>query len=234
MSSQGEEVPDSSADSKRRPSLHQDETSNEETRETGVVSYKVYLTYWRAVGHFLGTLILLSLIAMQATRNFTDVWLAEWVSHNNTKVPFYLKVYGGIAVANSIFSLLRAFLFAYGGVCAAKIIQERLLGLILKAKVHFFDNTPTGRILNRFSSDLYTVDDSLPFILNILLAQAFGVVGPILVCTYAVPWILIVLVPLAFILYDIQQRYRPASRDLKRIGSISLSPIYAQFSETLR
>ena len=137
------------------------------------------------------------------------------------------------AAANSIFSLIRAFLFAYGGICAAKILHKKLLSLILKAKAYFFDNTPTGRILNRFSSDLYTVDDSLPFILNILLAQIFGVIGPILVCAYAVPWIILVLVPLAFILYDIQQRYRPASRDLKRIGSISLSPIYALFSETL-
>ena len=42
-----------------------------------------------------------------------------------------------------------------------------------------------------------------------------------------------VLVPLSFILYDVQLRYRPASRDLKRIGSVSLSPIYAHFSDTL-
>lgn len=108
-----------------------------------------------------------------------------------------------------------------------------LSGTILKAKTWFFDSTPLGRILNRFSSDLYTIDDSLPFILNILLAQVVGVVGPIVVCAYAVPWIILVLVPLTFILYDVQLRYRPASRDLKRIGSMSLSPIYAHFSETL-
>lgn len=44
----------------------------------------------------------------------------------------------------------------------------------------FFDVTPTGRILNRFSSDTYTVDDSLPFILNILLAQVFSLIGELL------------------------------------------------------
>ena len=48
-----------------------------------------------------------------------------------------------------------------------------------------------GRIVNRFSSDLYTVDDSLPFILNIFLAQVVGVIGPIVVTVYAVPWIII-------------------------------------------
>ena len=107
------------------------------------------------------------------------------------------------------------------------------MSTIMKAQTFFFDSTPLGRILNRFSSDLYTVDDSLPFILNIFLAQLFGLFGPIVVCAYSVPWIALVLVPLAFIYFDVQKRYRPGSRDLKRISSVSLSPIYAHFSETL-
>ena len=209
-----------------------------ETQERGVIDFQVYKAYWAAVGDVLSICILLSVIAMQASRNYTDVFLAHWVSKeepglNASTTTHYLVMYGSIAVTNSVFSCLRAFLFAYGGICAAKVIHERLLGIILKAKTWFFDTTPTGRILNRFSSDLYTVDDSLPFILNIFLAQVAGVVGPVVVCAYAVPWIILVLVPLAFILYDVQVRYRPASRDLKRIGSVSLSPIYAHFAETL-
>lgn len=49
--------------------------------------------------------------------------------------------------------------------------------LVKKAKFQFFDVTPLGRILNRFSSDTYTIDDSLPFIMNILLAQLAGLIG---------------------------------------------------------
>ncbi len=197
------------------------------------------MTYWHAVGNLLSISILASLVLMQASRNYTDVYLAQWVSadeahaKNSSSVSHYLTIYASIAIVNSIFSCARAFLFAYGGVIAANVIHERLLKVILKAKTWFFDSTPIGRILNRFSSDLYTVDDSLPFILNILLAQIVGVIGPVIVCAYAVPWIILVLVPLTFILYDVQLRYRPASRDLKRIGSVSLSPIYAHFSDTL-
>ena len=214
-----------------------DNEREEEHQEKGVVSFKVYKCYANAIGYYLTIGILTSLCLMQGSKNYTDLWLAQWVSseskNSTISVSYYLSIYGSIAVANSVFSFLRAFLFAYGGVKAAKAIHEKLLGVILNAKTYFFDVTPTGRILNRFSSDLYTVDDSLPFILNILLAQVVGVVGPILVCAYAVPWIILVLVPLAFILYDVQLRYRPASRDLKRIGSVSLSPIYAHFSDTL-
>ena len=145
--------------------------------------------YWHAVGNFLAVSIFLSLILMQASRNYADVFLAHWVSNqdditnsstSNSTVTQYLSIYGGIAAVNALFSFFRAFLFAYGGICAAKTIHQRLLGTVLKAKTWFFDTTPLGQIVNRFSSDLYTVDDSLPFILNIFLAQVVGVIGPII------------------------------------------------------
>ena len=146
----------------------------------------------------------------------TDVWLAEWVSaekaDNRTTdgggdvvVDFYLPVYGGIAGANSLFSLARAFLFAYGGICAARNVHEKLIGVVMAARTSFFDATPVGRILNRFSSDLYTVDDSLPFILNIFLARLFAVFGVLVICVYSVPWIVLLLVPLGFVYYDVQE-----------------------------
>jgi len=148
-------------------------------------------------------------------------------------VTFYLVVYGGLAVANTIFTLFRAFLFAYGGICAAKVLHSRLLKSILSAPVSFFDVTPIGRIINRFSSDMYSIDDSLPFILNIFLAQAFGVAGTVVITCYGLPWFVLVLVPLVLLYYCIQNYYRRTSRELKRLMSITLSPIYAHFSETL-
>lgn len=229
---------------------------DDETQSAGHVKLTIYKNYWRAVGNFLSLAIILAMALMQASKNSTDIWLAQWVSEdsnqNESHSPilsgmawlspllegasderYHLVVYGSIAVFNTFMSLARAFLFAFGGICAAKAIHEKLLNVIMRARTQFFDGTPAGRILNRFSSDLYTVDDSLPFILNIFLDQVFGVFGPIIVCAYSVPWIMLILVPLAFLYYDIQKNYRPASRDLKRMGSVSLSPIYAHFSETL-
>ncbi|XP_039915648.1 ATP-binding cassette sub-family C member 10 isoform X1 [Hirundo rustica] len=153
--------------------------------------------------------------------------------NGSVDVNFYLIVYGSIAGANSLFTIIRAFLFACGALRAASVIHDRLLQRVLKATVTFFDTTPTGRILNRFSSDLYCVDDSLPFMLNIFLANMYGLLGMLVIMTYGLPWIGLVLLPLAVVYFFIQRYYRCTSRELKRLHSVTLSPIYTHFSETL-
>ncbi|XP_068088676.1 ATP-binding cassette sub-family C member 10-like isoform X2 [Hyperolius riggenbachi] len=159
---------------------------------------------------------------------------AQFTKQNNSQdITFYLTVYGGIAAANSVFTALRALLFAFGAVRAATVIHTRLLQRMLRATVSFFDSTPVGRIINRFSSDLYCVDDTLPFLLNIFLANVFGLLGMLVMISYGLPWILPVLLPLAVLYYYIQRFYRHTSRELKRLQSITLSPIYSHFSETL-
>uniref|UniRef100_A0A8C5GMU9 ATP-binding cassette, sub-family C (CFTR/MRP), member 10 n=1 Tax=Gouania willdenowi TaxID=441366 RepID=A0A8C5GMU9_GOUWI len=223
-------------------SLNDDpEQSGAEQKQVGGLAWRVYQTYWTAVGGFLAASILISLLLMQGLeRVFPMPSVQTFLSPEiNSDVKFYLTVYGSIAAANTVFTALRAFLFAYGVVCAASSIHNRLLDRIMKvchlkcATVTFFDTTPLGRILNRFSSDLYSIDDSLPFILNILLANIFGLLGMLVVISYGLPWVLLPLLPLVLLYYRTQHFYRHTSRELKRLCSLTLSPVYSHFSETL-
>uniref|UniRef100_A0AAX7U893 ATP-binding cassette, sub-family C (CFTR/MRP), member 10 n=1 Tax=Astatotilapia calliptera TaxID=8154 RepID=A0AAX7U893_ASTCA len=262
------------------PELHVDndpDLSGAEQKQVGRLAWRVYQTYWAAVGGVLASCVLVSLLLMQASKNVSDWWLSYWISelkhngstgNNDSSLPafssphlllfspgrlissvpsdymflsndidadvkFYLTVYGSIAVANTVFTALRAFLFAYGVMCAASAIHNRLLNQVFKTTMAFFDTTPLGRILNRFSSDLYSVDDSLPFVLNILLANIFGLLGMLVVISYGLPWVLVALLPLGLLYYRTQHFYRHTSRELKRLCSLTLSPIYSHFSETL-
>lgn len=70
--------------------------------------------------------------------------------------------------------------------------------------MQFFDATPLGRIINRFSSDVYAIDDSLPFQLNIFLAQIYGIMGSLAITCYSLPWFTICLLPLGFLYFRIQ------------------------------
>ncbi|XP_074093124.1 ATP-binding cassette sub-family C member 10 isoform X2 [Macrotis lagotis] len=153
--------------------------------------------------------------------------------NSSLDVQFYLTVYGAIASANSICTLLRAVLFATGILQAAATLHQRLLHRVLRAPVTFFDSTPTGRILNRFSSDVACADDSLPFILNILLANAVGLLGLLAILGSGLPWLLLLLPPLGSLYYSIQRHYRASSRELRRLSSLTLSPLYTHLSESL-
>ncbi|XP_069682959.1 ATP-binding cassette sub-family C member 10 [Periplaneta americana] len=238
-------------------SLSGDSILEEELREVGTVQLSVYTSYLKAVGYLLAATILLSMFLMQSSRNLTDWWLSYWVSHGGSPIPhnetntsvfiyetfsntsddshisYYLTVYGVFAGLNSVFTLFRAFLFAYGGIHAATNMHKQVLKTIIKATVTFFDVSPLGRILNRFSSDTYTVDDTLPFIMNILLAQFFGLIGTVIITIYGLPWLVLVLAPLVPVYHWLQDLYRLTSRELKRLSSVTLSPVYSHFNETL-
>ncbi|VDN99848.1 unnamed protein product [Rodentolepis nana] len=135
---------------------------------------------------------------------------------------FYLSIYGGIIGANLFFTIFRSILFAFAGLRAAAVMHENMLDSVLQGEMQFFDTTPVGRILNRFSSDVGTIDDGLPFIFNILLAIIFGLIGSIVVSSLAMPAIVIICLPLLFVYWSVQRVYRAAARDLRRLSRFAI------------
>ncbi|XP_058590029.1 ATP-binding cassette sub-family C member 10 isoform X2 [Neofelis nebulosa] len=159
--------------------------------------------------------------------------LPKAAPNGSSDIRFYLTVYATIAGVNSLCTLLRAVLFAAGTIRAATTLHHRLLRRVLMAPVTFFESTPTGRVLNRFSSDVACADDSLPFMLNILLANAVGLLGLLAVLGSGLPWLLLLLPPLSILYYRVQRHYRASSRELRRLSSLTLSPLYTHLADTL-
>ncbi|KAJ4815042.1 Multidrug Resistance associated Protein 1 [Rhynchospora pubera] len=211
------------------------ENVEEESRKEGRVEFGVYKIYAFLAGWPIAVLICVSALLMQASRNGNDLWLSYWVdtSSGTTYTGFYLVVLSLFGLINSVFTLVRAFSFAYGGLCAAIKVHADLLRNLVDAPVFFFESNPSGRVLNRLSSDLYTVDDALPFILNILLANFFSLLGTAVVLSYAQVSFLILLIPFWYIYNRLQFYYRSTSRELRRLNSVARSPIYSSFTETL-
>ncbi|KAL6996728.1 hypothetical protein U1Q18_006857 [Sarracenia purpurea var. burkii] len=166
-----------------------EQVTEDELRKEGRVEPSVYKHYAAFAGWFITVVTCLSAILMQASRNGNDLWLSFWVDVNGSNqkgysTSFYLVILCIFCIINSLLTLTRAFSFAFGGLRAAIQVHDILLKKLLDAPINFFNQTPSGRILNRLSSDLYNIDDALPFILNILLANFVGLLGIAIVLSY--------------------------------------------------
>lgn len=116
---------------------------------------------------------------------------------------------------------------------SAKILHNDLLRAVLHWPMEIFDTTPLGRILNRFSKDVNVLDNVLPELLMIFIAQVFAVIGTMVAISISSAWFLIVVVPILVFYYFIQGFYVATTRQLTRLESITRSPIYSHFGETI-
>jgi ABC-type multidrug transport system fused ATPase/permease subunit len=119
------------------------------------------------------------------------------------------------------------------GTRAAIVLHDRAFENLLRAPLAFFESTPTGRILARFSRDQDTIDTSLMGSVQMAAYQACQVAGSLLMIGATSPWFFLGLAPIMTLYAVVHSYFRPTSRELKRLDSISRSPLYAHFSESL-
>ena len=94
---------------------------------------------------------------------------------------------------------------------------------ILLSTAAFFDTTPIGRIVNRFSKDIDEVDLMIPTHIKDILSDVFSVIGTLLVIVYTSPIIIVLILPMIGLFFFIQSCYLAVSRQLKRMVSQSVS-----------
>jgi ABC-type multidrug transport system fused ATPase/permease subunit len=206
----------------------------DEERQVGAVERALYSGYLRELAPGRALFILAALFVLREIFNAgSDSWLAWWTTHKSESVSFFLVVLALLGTTAALMTFLRTLMTARGGVRAAGTLHERLLHGVLRAPMSFFERTPTGRILNRFGKDTEAIDQHIPSTLMEALACLFIIGSTLLVITAATPFALFALIPLGFVYLKIQHLFRVTSREVKRLESISRSPVYAHFSESL-
>lgn len=111
-------------------------------------------------------------------------------------VSFYLGIYSLFGVLQSVHTLLGAIFLAIGSIRASRIFHRRMLKTVLRAPMSFFDTTPLGRIVNRFSKDMYMIDEMIPESVFWCLFCFFLILGIIAVISYTTPVFLSVVLPI--------------------------------------
>lgn len=148
-------------------------------------------------------------------------------------MAYYLGVYAAIGIGYMLTSLLREGIVFAGSLRASRIIHKELLHSILRAKFRFFDSTPLGRIVNRFSKDLEAVDQEVAPVALGMIHSLASVIGIVILISIVTPGFLMAGIFITCIYWLIGAFYLRASRDLKRIESVQRSPLYQHFGETL-
>jgi len=207
-----------------------------EERNVGAVSLSVYLSYMRAGGGYVMFAavyfgFILSAANTLAVTSWISFWTADAATYERHTEAFYLGIYFMFAVSLGFFTFIRAFFLARFGVKASENLHRNLLDSILRAPQSFFDTTPLGRIISRFSKDLYSIDLELVDFLDFFLFSTLNVAISLGTILYVTPWFGVAIVPLGFFYFRFLNYFRDVSRETKRLDSITRSPVYAFFSE---
>ncbi|NXX38235.1 ABCC9 protein, partial [Tricholaema leucomelas] len=210
-------------------------------------------TCWRYLtsgGFFLLFLMIFSKLLKHSVIVAIDYWLATWTSKDNAnegrngddvkntnKVSHILEldwgaVFSILSGAGIVLCLITSLTVEWMGLTAAKNLHHNLLNKIILGPIRFFDMTPLGLILNRFSADTNIIDQHIPPTLESLTRSTLLCLSAIGMISYATPWFLVALVPLGIAFYFIQKYFRVASKDLQELDDSTQLPLLCHFSET--
>ncbi|XP_024968752.1 ABC transporter C family member 5-like [Cynara cardunculus var. scolymus] len=211
----------------------------EEERERGKISMKIYFSYMAAA--YKGLLVPLIIIAqtlfqvLQIASNWWMAWANPQTDGDSARVSsiVLIGVYMALAFGSSWFIFVRAVLVATFGLAAAQKLFMKMLINVFRAPMSFFDSTPAGRILNRVSVDQSVVDLDIPFRLGGFASTTIQLLGIVGVMTQVTWQVLLLVVPMAIACLWMQKYYMASSRELVRIVSIQKSPIINLFGESI-
>ncbi|EHK97094.1 putative ATP-dependent bile acid permease [Glarea lozoyensis 74030] len=155
------------------------------------------------------------------------------VNKPDVDVGYYLAIYAMIGIACMLVALFRDFWFFFGSLTASWRIHKRLMQSVTRAKFKFFDATPLGQLMNRFSKDIEAVDQEVAPIAVGVMSCALAIIVTVALITVITPGFLVAAVFISFLYFAVGKFYLRSSRDLKRLESVQRSPLFQQFGETL-
>ncbi|XP_062922995.1 ATP-binding cassette sub-family C member 12 isoform X1 [Mobula hypostoma] len=227
-----------------------------EEKRTGSVAWKTYHHYIMAGGGYVFFLFVFFLfILMIGCTTFNGWWLSYWISEgsgpdclaqrNNTtawdctsitdnpKLEFYQLIYGMFIVAVIIMAIIKGIFFTKFVLKASSTLHNNIFYKILHRPMTFFDTTPVGRIINRFSKDMDEVDVRLPFQAENFLHQVLMITCIFATVAVVFPYLLIAVAIFTIVLAIFFRLFQDGIREFKRIENMSASPWFCHITSSI-
>ncbi|KAD5960457.1 hypothetical protein R6Q59_013564 [Mikania micrantha] len=211
---------------------------HEEEREKGSIGKEVYWSYLTlAKGGVLVPFILLAQSSFQLLQISSNYWMAWACPTDSTEIvngmAFILLVYTLLALGSAFCILIRASLVAIAGLLTSEKLFNNMLISVFRAPMAFFDSTPTGRILNRASTDQSVIDLEMANRIGWCAFSMIQLLGTMAVMSQVTWEVFAILVPVTAICIWYQRYYIPTARELARLAGIEQAPILHHFAESL-
>lgn len=214
--------------------------TGQEVSQVGSVGLEVHMNFIRTMG--INFMIGLAIYIMSSLFTLSsNIWLSDWsndalndtLKYDTAQRDMRLGVYAGLGLAESICMIASTILLNLACLQSSKLLHNRMLARVLRAPMSWFDTTPSGRIMNRFSKDIDTVDVTIRFNVRLLMVIALRSVTSLILISVGSAYSIIPIIPIVLLYFLFQIFYVSTSRQLKRIESTTKSPIYSHFTETI-
>ncbi|XP_062194151.1 ABC transporter C family member 3-like [Phragmites australis] len=211
----------------------------EEEREKGKVGFWVYWKYLTlAYKGALVPFVLLAQILFQVLQIASNYWMA-WAAPVSKDVEppvsmsTLLYVYVALALGSSLCVLVRALFLVTASYKTATLLFNKMHISIFRAPMFFFDSTPSGRILNRASTDQSEVDTSIAYQMGSVAFAIIQLVGIIAVMSHVSWQVFVVFIPVVAACFWYQRYYIDTARELQRLVGVCKAPIIQHFAESI-
>uniref|UniRef100_A0A673JQ49 Multidrug resistance-associated protein 1 n=1 Tax=Sinocyclocheilus rhinocerous TaxID=307959 RepID=A0A673JQ49_9TELE len=230
--------PNDVAATKKTKSAEAARLTEADKANTGRVKLSVFWEYMKAIGLPLSIFSIFLFFCHHLSSLGSNYWLSLWTDDpviNNTQPnrEMRLGVYGALGISQGIAVFCYSVAVSVGGILASRYLHQTMLYNILRSPMSFFERTPSGNLVNRFAKETDTIDSVIPSIIKMFMGSMFNVLGSCAVILIATPLVAIIIPPLGLFYFFVQRFYVASSRQLKRLESVSRSPVYTHFNETL-
>ena len=207
----------------------------QEERAVKSVTWGVWGAYLKASGSLLNfPLIFTSLIAMNCGNIATSLWLSYWTSNKfHLHQGQYIGIYAGLGAVSAVLTYIFSTSLSTSATNASRTMLQRAMTRVLRAPMSFFDTTPLGRITNRFSKDIDTMDNNLADSLRFYLITLSQIMSVFILVIVFFHYFAIALGPLFVLFLFAASYYRASAREMKRHESVLRSTVFARFSESI-